>query len=442
MKTNIASYFLLLSFLGFLSFPVIAQQTVAFKEELPFPGQLMKREPIGNYLAPLTALKKREVEYSASEQWRGFFFDMMAYANSYVGNYAEAIAYFDKGQKKNKPEEIKISDLKNYNPKNALDVISALSAKEQVIMLNELHHVPMHRAFTARLLPILYQKGFRYLAVEAVNEIDSELNSRGYPVYKTGGYTSEPVFGDMLRVALKLGFKIVPYEYSGKCQPKQENPYYCQNERERGQAQNIYDRILREHPGAKILVHAGAGHIQEYRSAQVTIMAAHFKDISHIDPFTIDQIEMNEHSAPEYEEADYRYVTGKNLIKVPTIFQSVKGDYRKNINGQFSTVDAQVFHPRVKYKNNRPEWLRVGKIRKPFVVKSSFWARKQSNPNEANYFLIQAFAANEVEGAVPVDQVVVSDSMQKAVLMLPSGRFRLRLSNEAGKIINEAQISR
>jgi hypothetical protein len=435
-------------FLGliiFLNFtPSVLPQQAEPKQELPFPGALMKREPEGNYLGPLAALRRCEADYAASDQWRGIFYDMMSYTQSFVGDYAEAIKYFDKGQDKEPLKEAGDSTLDRYSPKSALTVIGSVADKEQVIMVNEGHHVPMHRAFTTRLLPILYAKGFRYLAVEGVSESDAQLNERGYPVYRTGLYPSEPVFGDMLRVALKLGFKIVPYEYQGKCRSKPDNPYFCQNERERGQAQNIYDRILREHPDAKILVHAGAGHIQEYRSRDVTIMAAHFKEISKIDPFTVDQLEMMEHSAPEYEEPDYRYATRKGLIKEPTIFVSGGGDFWKNNGGQFGTVDAQVFHPRVSYRNARPLWLQLKGLRRPYAVDKGLMKRGSNNvlPSSAGMFLVQAFFAEEAEGAVPVDQVVVFESKQKPVLMLRVGVYRIRVIDASGKVRNEFKVVR
>ena len=391
----LSGIFLIVIFLGNCVFTVKAQQQIAESKELPFPGQLMKREPEGNYLAPLAALKKREPEYLASEQWRSFFLDMMSYASSYVGNYAEAIAYQDaqkQGPDKPKFQASSVSSLGGYKPKNALTVIAKVAERERVIMINELHHAPMHRAFTAELLPILYKKGFRYLAVEAVNEKDTQLNERRYPVYKTGGYTSEPVFGDVLRTAHKLGFKIVPYEHQvAGCQPKPNNKYYCQNERERGQAQSIYDRILEDDPEAKILVHAGMGHIQEdVYNENLSIMAAHFKAISRIDPFTIDQTEMIEHSQPEYEEADYRYATGKNLIKEPTIFESSDGKFWKKQPGQYSSVDAQIFPPRVGYRKNRPRWLEMNGARKPKRLNSKTLFKKPAKLEKQSLALLGA----------------------------------------------------
>jgi hypothetical protein len=436
--TKLTPYFL--GLLIFANCTALAQQAATPEEELPFPGVFMKREPEGNYLGPLVALQKREAAYLASEQWRDMFYTMMSYAHSFVGNDAEAIAYYDRGQAPGPLKETVGSTLDRYSPRSALAVIAAAADREQVIMVNEQHHVPMHRAFTTRLLSVLYAKGFRYFAVEGVNETDTQLNGRGYPVYGTGLYPAEPAFGEMLRVALKLGFEVVPYEYRGRCPPKPDEPQFCNNERERGQAQNIYDRILRAHPDAKILVHAGAGHIQEYRGKDLTIMAAHFKEISRIDPFTVDQIEMMERSAPEYEEADYRYAARKGWVKEPTIFVSAGGEFWKNRAGQFDTVDAQVFHPRVGHRGGRPLWLQAGGLRKPYVMSGEMLSNAGLKPS--GVLLVQAFFAGEGQGAVPADQVVASKSNPKPVLMLRPGAYRVRVIDEAGKVRNEFKVIR
>jgi hypothetical protein len=155
-------------------------------------------------------------------------------------------------------------------------------------------------------------------------------------------------------------------------------------------------------------------------------------------------MEMMEHSAPEYEEPDYRYATRKGLIKEPTIFVSSSGDFWKNKGGQFSTVDAQIFHPRVSSQSGRPRWLRIKGLRKPFAVSKSVLMRRDkdvSSPS-SGLLLVQAFVAEEAEGAVPVDQVVVSGLKQKPVLMLRQGAFRLRVIDEAGKIRNEFKVVR
>jgi hypothetical protein len=50
-----------------------------------------------------------------------------------------------------------------------------------------------------------------------------------------------------VRNAYKLGYRIVPYEWVGD---------YTPDNREQGQAKNLFERILKDNPKAKILVHA------------------------------------------------------------------------------------------------------------------------------------------------------------------------------------------
>ena len=119
------------------------------------------------------------------------------------------------------------------------------------------------------------------------------LSERGYPTRMTGYYTSEPVYGDLVRTAFKLGYRVVPYEWAGE---------YTPDNRERGQARNLVERILKDNPKAKILVHAGYDHIDETGElVGAKTMAQRLKQMTGIDPLTIDQTEMTEHSAPEYE---------------------------------------------------------------------------------------------------------------------------------------------
>ncbi|NIV13919.1 MAG: hypothetical protein GWN62_22370, partial [Aliifodinibius sp.] len=313
------------------------------QEELPNPWQLgnQKLQQGHNYLSVLLELRELKQQYMTS-QWKESFCQFIGTVNSYVGNYSEAMVYFDK-QGRYPSNALGYQNFYGYKPVNALQVIQSVADSSQVIFINEAHHVPLHRAFSIQLLKILYNKGFRYFAAETLNEMDKELNDRKYPLlHFTGGYTDEPVYGHLVRTALRLGFKVVAYEHTVPCDPRKDDN--CQNQRERGQAQNLYDRILAKEPSAKIFVHAGYGHIDEKGSDNWIPMAKYFKEITGINPFTIDQQTMTEHSSPEYEEAEYRYVVEKGLIKEPAIFKSDDG---KLWIQEFSrgSYDVQVFHP-------------------------------------------------------------------------------------------------
>ena len=105
---------------------------------------------------------------------------MLGTEYSYVGRYQKALEFFDRqyGRKK-KPAQLKSTD--QFEPCDAVAAILELADKHQVIMINEAHHVPLHRAFTLQLLEGLHRKGFRYFAAEALNAADKTLQTRGYP---------------------------------------------------------------------------------------------------------------------------------------------------------------------------------------------------------------------------------------------------------------------
>lgn len=403
-----------------------------------------------NYLAPLLELKEREAEYIASKRRKNPYLDDMARLSSYVGDDAALYEYEEKFLASIEStsrlrtlyaKELSESPIDGYQPESALKTIASIAGSQQVIMINEEHRTPLHRSFTKRLLPILYKKGFRYLALESLSETDTQLNSRKYPVQKSGTYSADPVFGDMIRTALKMGFKVVPYDSGDpNCQPKPDNPIFCPNERERGQAQNIYDRILKNDPQAKILVHGGRDHIAEIKAtdqnnedAGFAFMGWHFKNITKIDPFTIDQMHMSERRNPADEAPIYRYTTRKRTLSEPTAFLSTDGKFW----GGGTEHDMKIFHPRAKYENGRPTWLKL-EGRKMAAVeykKLNLPIRKQIFTGQ-NPILVQAFFAGESEDAVPVDQIIILYPNKKIpVLMLPVSKFRTKAKNKTGQTI-------
>jgi hypothetical protein len=66
--------------------------------------------------------------------------------------------------------------------------------------------------------------------------------------------------GYLIRIALRLGFRVIPYEVEGATNS---------DERERGQARNLVERILKDDPKARILIHARYAHIDEFGADRV-----------------------------------------------------------------------------------------------------------------------------------------------------------------------------
>ncbi len=378
----------------------------------------------GTYLAPLVELRRQEDHYLASPQ-RDIFLQAIATYSSYVGNYQDALGYYDRvSWISPTPIELRSSAFDECEPRDAISVLAEIADSYQVIFINEAHHVPQHRAFTLTLLKVLRDKGFRYFAAEALSESGEQLNQRGYPlIVWMGSYTNEPIYGDLVRTALKLDYEVVPYEHLA----------FDQNSRERGQAQNLVDRILQRDASAKIIVHAGYGHIDEVGGGGWTPMAKYFKEITGIDPFTIDQTTMTEQSSPEYEDADYRYAIDRGLITEPTIFQC-KEDFWVQEYPHDGRYDIQLFHPRSQYEYGRPTWLQLGGTRMPYQLSEGIC-------HETFPCLVQAVAVDEDPMAVPIDQIEIRSASELPALMLPEGEFIVRVRDTTGKTISEFRIS-
>lgn len=409
------------------------------KDDTPNPFTIYKRNiDENNYLTPLSELQK-EV-FTSSKQWSGILPDLLGYLHSFTGEYKTAYSHLDRTREKFLDEsaykEITSSPIDEYEPKSAIETIAALAGKNQVVMINEEHDAPLHRAFTTRLLPVLYAKGFRYLAAETLGERDPELMKRGYPTHKTGFYSNDPVFGEMLREALRLGFKVVSYEYPAEklieCRKQGKAADFCQNERERGQAQNLYDRILRTDPKAKILVHVGRGHNQQIKLETWAQMGWHFREITGIAPLSVNQM-LSERSEPKYENNLYRYAENKWKFKEPTVFAGKAGNY-------FEThgYNLAIFHPRSIFENGRPTWLKISGARKAEIINLKKLKLKSGKKlfTGSEPVLIQAFYDGESADAIPADQIIIYPEKEIPALMLPKGKFQIRAMDQTGKVLS------
>lgn len=353
-----------------------------------------------------------------------------------LGNYLDALRYDDFNRQKYPDDLSANSALAGYHPVSAIKAISQAAADRQVVIINEAHHVPQHRVFTLELLKSLKRRGFKYFAAEALfnseaglNRTDTELNRRGYPTKNTGSYMDEPVYGDLIRTALRLGYKVVPYDAGFNKNGQLNTPAA----REREAAENLKERIFKGDPRAKVLIHVGYDHNSEaarvYGGSQA--MAGYLKELTGIDPLTVDQTAMTEHSAPEYEDPLYRFVAARNAFDKPLVFQNARGEFwKKKAGGQ----DINVFSPRSRYANNRPTWLRMNGARRPYLLPADICQAE-------THCLVRARIAGESANAVPVDQLEVRGGTG-AALMLPKGAFIIEVENVAGKSLKTWRVER
>src|SRR3954447_11221389 len=375
--------------------------------------QMMEAER-GNTLARVQALARLEAGDVRDEQVVSL--ELMR-ALTEAGRYAEAHRYGDRlAASPAAPAAGEATRaLRGHAAAGAGGAVARLARGRQVVMINEAHHVPQHRAFTLELLKELRRQGFTWFAAETLSEADTGLQARGYPTRMSGPYVDEPLYGDLVRTAIRLGFRVVAYESPGTVEA-----------RERGQAANLVARTLALDPRARIVVHAGYDHVAKGTfPGSAPRMAMRFRELTGIDPLSVDQVLMTEHSAPEYEEPLYRALDAAGRLSRNTVFLDPAG---RPWSADPARFDVTVFHPRTRYEQGRPQWLRMNGLRRSYALPADLCAG-------ALPCLVEARAAAEGPDAVPVDRVYLTPGEDVPALVLPPGDFTITVQAANGTLL-------
>lgn len=368
-----------------------------------------------NSTPPRAYIFSSQIEENFKSDTTSFAYWKSAWEYSFIEEYQKALWAADQvmGGYPTISDEEKAYFL-SFQPVNAHKYILERAENEKIIMINEAHHQPMHRTFTASLLEGLYEKGYRYLGLEAMYDSDSMLNERGYPVLGSGFYTQEPQFGNMIRKALELGFQVFPYEadlskgISGK-------------EREIQQARNI-QKVIDANPEGKFIIHAGFDHINEDEVPDwEKAMAGRIKEYSGIDPFTINQVILTEHFHREKENPYFRMV---DTLKQASVFVNKGGALFNGPEGS-SQYDVRLSQPRTAYINGRPNWMLMNEERSIYMI------NKEKITIEYP-IIVKAYLAEENDQAVPVDVIEIEEFSDQKGLVLPRGNFQFQVYNVQG----------
>ncbi|NYE63806.1 hypothetical protein FHW58_005040 [Duganella sp. 1224] len=343
---------------------------------------------------------------------------------SFVGDDHGAMAAFDEltlsratGGASADAEDL--ARLASAREEDAIGAIVREAGKHRVVILNEAHHVPLHRAFAMRLARELRRIGYSWLACETFEETPFR---KGYLALSDGYYSREPAFGNFLRDAKADEWQLVQYEPfdlpSGGTMAEQTA------QRERGEARNLVARIFSRHPDAKVFIYVGYGHVREKPGVDdgsgPAMMAAQLRQMTGLDPLTIDQTTMMAHTDRAAEHPLYAAAL-RQPHETPFVLRTPDGGYA--VFGSYrSAVDMQVVHPRygVDADSGRAAWLRT---------LSGFHAAEapaaMRNAEAPSY--VYAYPQGQPENAVPVDVVRLTPGLPAPKLMLPDGQFRFTI---------------
>ena len=157
-----------------------------------------------------------------------------------------------------------------------------------IVIIGEDHARPAHRLFAGALAEALRPLGYEYYAAETFTQEIGETG-HAYTQLADGYYTRDPVYADVLNGIRALGYSLVAYEETEEQAAPDDASIDVRIEtREQAQTDNLMTRLLKERPDAKVIIHVGFAHAQEFPGpGGAHWMAARLKAASGIDPLTI-----------------------------------------------------------------------------------------------------------------------------------------------------------
>lgn len=373
-----------------------------------------------------------------------------------LGLYNQAVLSFP--LQSEPPADLVLPSRDEWKSADAADVITKLAADRSIVLINEAHHNAHTRALTLALLPRLRELGFTYFAAEALGEDDPALMRRGYPIKASGTeYLQEPLYGEIVREAIRLGFILVPYD-SSDIDPRT---------REAAQAETLFRKVFAKDPKARLFVHAGYAHIDKAsgRLGSIEPMAAQLAKLTGLDPLSIDQTQFMESGAADPSD-DYHVlmqqfptqsaevlvnrVTGKPWSALPKLYDlNVILPIALNVKTFGDETWGRLGGTRLKDVNDptrlvagsltalneipRPKWLGMDGQRYPYPISTELCRREFPCAISANYI-------GEPDDAIAADLYAFTEPYASSKLYLRRGRYRLHAWTVDGKTLSEHVI--
>ncbi len=366
-----------------------------------------------------------EIEDKVAKDTVAWKYQLSASDYATKGNYKNALIQWDlaMGTRDKNFTETQIDSIKQkYSKVKANDYIIEQAKKKQVIIINEAHHNSFHRVFTKSLLQKLFDNGYNNLGLEALGNgeyLDSIINSRKYPILKTGHYIKDPQFGNLVRDALEIGYTLFAYENMGKGSGKP---------REIEQAKNI-QKVINSKPNEKFLIHCGFDHALEgTHKSWEKAMAGRLTEYTGINPLTINQVVYSEKSKPKFNHPFLKALE----INEPTILID-KNNNPLKYERKEAWTDITVFHPNTEYIDNRPNWLFENGNENISIALTDI---QMEFP-----VMVLAFKKGEdINLAVPIDITEVENQTENCNLGLKKGTYNIVVTNRRESVKFEQNV--
>lgn len=178
-------------------------------------------------------------------------------------------------------------------PGDALNEIVRRARDHSVVVINEAHDEPRHRAFAETVIRALRAEGFDTFAAETFRHPTDAMTARGFVTAADGYYTRDPIFAQLAHTAMQLGYRMVAYEFTGPY-PEGASGEARVELREQRQAEQLFERTFAHAPDTRLVVLVGYGHVREEprppgSPGPPLMMATHLKRMLGRDILTVEQ---------------------------------------------------------------------------------------------------------------------------------------------------------
>lgn len=376
---------------------------------------------------------------------------LLATVDSELGLYNEAMMAFPFDNRIAPRRSTPLPQSDQWQAVDAAEAVAKLADKRRIVMVNEAHHDAHTRELTLALLPRLRELGFQYFAVEALSPKDTDLMRRGYVIDTSGSeYVFEPLYGEIVRQAIKLGYTVVAYD-----------PEDATTENRDGEeARTLKEKVFDKDPQARLFVHAGYAHIDKVvgnLGGQIQPMAMQLKRLTGYDPLCVDQAQFRDVAVGGMDFGFYNTVASHFSGELPYVLRARSNgviwssdplqrdvsvvlppasERDLDVNGvmRSDVLRREVILPRMPFDvSQRPSWLTLGGHRVPYPISTDLC-------NSQIPCVIDAHYANEPDNATPADRYTFLHKRSHNELYLYPGHYRLRAWDATGKTLNQQNI--
>ncbi len=285
--------------------------------------------------------------------------------------------------------------------------------KTSIVIINEAHHQPRDRDFIRQAVQALYGAGYHIYAAETFNFAFRGKPDPKLPILHEGFYSSEPIFGRLIREVKALEFELVAYEQKPEQNISQDLPMVENiKNREAAQTENLMAAIFTERSDAKVVIHVGFRHAAEdpirVQDEYIPWMAARLKAATGIDPLTISLTDC--------------YASDDEIVLSTATKDGQIGK---------TSTDLMVGMPLYSFTNNRPDWRRkAGDI--DVAIPEQFLGQSE-------LVIVEARRLGDTVITVPEDRVLLLPG-DVIPLLLPSGQYQVEAWTKGGKFSEKPVI--